>query len=132
LESVLHELLPQTVGAKITHRWGGVLGVPRDWMPSVSFDRASGLGWAGGYVGDGVACAALAGRTLADLVLGRDTDRSKLPWVNHAWKRWEPEPFRWIGIRGMNALMASADVQESKTGRPARRAQLLDRLTGSH
>lgn len=132
LEKSLHELLPQTADAKVTHRWGGVLGVPRDWMPSVTFDRATGVGWAGGYVGDGVACSALAGRTLADLVLGRETDRTKLPWVNHAWKRWEPEPFRWLGIRGMSALMASADAQEAKTGRPARRAQLLDRLTGSH
>jgi glycine/D-amino acid oxidase-like deaminating enzyme len=132
LVRTLHDLLPQTADVAITHRWGGVLGVPRDWMPSVSFDRSTGLGWAGGYVGDGVACSALAGQTLADLVLGRDTDRVTLPWVNHSWRRWEPEPFRWVGIRGMNALMASADAQEAKTGRPARRAHLLDRLTGAH
>ena len=32
--------------------------------------RASGLGWAGGYTGHGVAASNLAGRTLADLVAG--------------------------------------------------------------
>jgi glycine/D-amino acid oxidase-like deaminating enzyme len=130
LAHALHELLPQAAAARITHRWGGVIGVPRDWMPSVSYDRDSGMAWAGGYVGDGVACSALAGRTLADLILGRDTDRTTLPWVNHAWKKWEPEPLRWVGIRGMTALMSSADRAEARTGRPARRAALLERLTG--
>ncbi|MBV9870577.1 MAG: FAD-dependent oxidoreductase [Frankiaceae bacterium] len=129
LESALHELLPQTNGAAITHRWGGVIGVPRDFMPSVTLDRASGLAWAGGYVGDGVACTALAGQTLADLILGHDTDRTTLPWVGHKWRRWEPEPLRWLGVRGMTALMASADRAEARTGRPSRRAALLDRLT---
>jgi glycine/D-amino acid oxidase-like deaminating enzyme len=130
LEAALHDLLPQTAPARITHRWGGVIGVPRDFMPSVSFDRATGIGWAGGYVGDGVACSSLAGRTLADLILDRDTDRAALPWVGHRWRTWEPEPFRWLGIRGMNALMASADRVEARTGRPARRARWLEKLAG--
>jgi glycine/D-amino acid oxidase-like deaminating enzyme len=130
LERALHELLPQTAATRITHRWGGVIGVPRDFMPSVSYDRTSGLGWAGGYVGDGVAGAALAGRTLADLILRRDTDRTTLPWVGHRWRNWEPEPLRWLGVRGMAALMGSADRAEARTGRPARRAALLTRLTG--
>ena len=49
----LHELLPIVRDVPITHRWGGVLGIPRDWRPSVGLDRASGLAWAGGYVGRG-------------------------------------------------------------------------------
>jgi glycine/D-amino acid oxidase-like deaminating enzyme len=53
----------------IAYRWGGPLGIPRDWMPSVGL--ADGVGWAGGYVGDGVAAANLAGRTLADLIRPR-------------------------------------------------------------
>ena len=130
LEETLRELLPQVAQARITHRWGGVIGVPRDFMPSVTLDRESGIGWAGGYVGDGVTCTALAGRTLADLILKRDTDRTHLPWVGHRWRRWEPEPLRWLGVRGMTALMASADRAEAKSGKPARRAELLDKLTG--
>lgn len=70
LESTLRGLFPQIGGAAITHRWGGPLGVPRDWMASVGFDRTTGLGWAGGYVGDGVSTTNLAGRTLADLIVG--------------------------------------------------------------
>ena len=59
------------LGPAITHRWGGPLGIARDWHPSVGFDRATGIGWAGGYVGDGVAVTNLAGRTLAALVTGQ-------------------------------------------------------------
>jgi glycine/D-amino acid oxidase-like deaminating enzyme len=81
---------------EIAYRWGGPLGIPRDWMPSVGVQ--DGLAWAGGYVGDGVAAANLAGRTLADLITGDLTDRTTLPWVGHRSRRWEPEPIRWLGI----------------------------------
>jgi glycine/D-amino acid oxidase-like deaminating enzyme len=130
LEATLHELFPATSAAAITHRWGGVLGVPRDWMPSVGFDRGTGFGHAGGYVGDGVACAALAGQTLADLILRRDTERTRLPWVGHQSRRWEPEPLRWLGISAMTAAMSSADRAEQRTGRPSAVAATLSRLIG--
>ena len=130
LRHALVDLFPVTRDAAITHRWGGPLGVPRDWMPSVGLDRASGLAWAGGYVGDGVAAANLAGRTLADLILGRDTALVSLPWVGHRSPRWEPEPLRWLGANGMRALIASADRAEACTGRPARRAAWVQSLIG--
>jgi glycine/D-amino acid oxidase-like deaminating enzyme len=53
LENTLHELIPQTRGAPITHRWGGPIGIARDWYPSVTIDRDGGIATAGGYVGDG-------------------------------------------------------------------------------
>jgi len=80
----------------IAHRWGGPLGIPRDWMPSVGI--RDGVGWAGGYVGDGVAATNLAGRTLADLITGNLTELTQLPWVGHRSRRWEPEPLRWLGV----------------------------------
>jgi glycine/D-amino acid oxidase-like deaminating enzyme len=131
LERVLRGLVPQIGDAAITHVWGGALGVPRDWQASVGFDRERGLGWAGGYVGDGVATTNLAGRTLADLVLGRDTELTALPWIDHRSPRWEPEPLRWLGINATRALAASADRAEARTGREGGwRAAIVDRLTG--
>jgi glycine/D-amino acid oxidase-like deaminating enzyme len=130
LEQVLHSLFPASVGARITHTWGGCLGVPRDWYSSVGFDRSSGLALAGGYVGDGVATANLAGRTLADLIRGRDSDLTRLPWVGHRSRRWEPEPLRWLGVNLALRAMESADRAEVRTGRPARRAELVGRMVG--
>jgi glycine/D-amino acid oxidase-like deaminating enzyme len=128
LARVLVDLFPAARDARITHRWGGSLGVPRDWYSSVGLDRGTGLAWAGGYVGDGVAVSNLAGRTLCDLILQRDTDIVRLPWVNHHSKKWEPEPLRWLGINLGLKTTASADKAEARTHKPARRADLVKLL----
>ena len=131
LETTLAELLPAAAGARITHRWGGPLAIPRDWTASVGLDRATGLAWAGGYVGDGVGTANLAGRTLADLVAGTDTDLTRLPWVQHRSRPWEPEPLRWLGVNAIRVLAGSADAAERRSGRPARlRERVLERFLG--
>ncbi len=114
----------------IAQAWGGPLGVPRDWCASAGLDRATGLGWAGGYVGDGVATANLAGRTLADLVLGAGTDLTRLPWVGHRSPPWEAEPLRWLGMNAGLQVMSWADRQETRTGRQSRIAQLAERFLG--
>ena len=124
----LVQLLPVLQGAGITHRWGGVLGVPRDWYPSVGLDRASGMAWAGGYVGEGVSPANLAGRTLADLITGTDSPRIDLPWVGHQSRKWEPEPIRWLAINGALLVMGQADRSESRLGRDSLLAKLMWKL----
>ena len=83
LRGVLRRLFPVLHEASFTHAWGGPLAIPRDWHCSVGFDRATGLAWAGGYVGDGVATTNLAGRTLADLITGRPSELTSLAWVDH-------------------------------------------------
>ena len=131
VEKAAEELFPQLGKVTFTHRWGGPIGVHRDWFPSVRYDPASGLASAGGYVGDGVATTNLAGRTLADLLLGRPSGLTGLPWVGHASPSWEPEPFRWLGINAGLRSMALADAMEAKLGRPSRLAQVVSRLTGA-
>lgn len=130
LRHVLVDLLPELHDVAVTHAWGGPLGIPRDWCASVGLDRTTGLAWAGGYVGDGVSTTNLAGRTLADLVLGRDTELTALPWVGHRSPRWEPEPLRWLGVSAALRTMTTADDAEARTGRSARRAALVSRLLG--
>jgi len=130
LRRTLAELFPVLADFKVTHAWGGPLGIPRDWCASVGLDPATGLGWAGGYVGDGVATTNLAGRTLADLILGQDTSLTRLPWVGHRSPRWETEPLRWLGANAGLQLMSFADRQETRTGRPSRAADLFGRFLG--
>jgi len=128
--ATVHELFPPLRGVAVTHRWGGPLGVHRDWYPSVSFDRATGIGLAGGYVGDGVATTNLAGRTLADLVLGAESDLTSLCWVGHRSRRWEPEPLRYLGVNAGLLMTAAADRSEQRRGRPSRLGDVVGRLTG--
>jgi glycine/D-amino acid oxidase-like deaminating enzyme len=130
IRKTLVELFPALGGTRVTHRWGGPLGIARDWHPSVGFDRTTGLGWAGGYVGDGVAVTNLAGRTLAALITGRDEDCTRLCWVGHRSRPWEPEPLRWIGVNTALQAMAAADWSETRSGKESRLAGAMSGLTG--
>jgi glycine/D-amino acid oxidase-like deaminating enzyme len=130
LRSALVDLFPPVADARITHRWGGPLGIPRDWHASVAFDPGTRTGRAGGYVGDGLSTTNLAGRTLADLITGTDSDLVRLPWVNHASPSWEPEPLRFLGANAGLVGMAVADVEERVTRRPSLAARMIGPLVG--
>jgi glycine/D-amino acid oxidase-like deaminating enzyme len=118
LGRILRRMFPAAAQAGIDHAWCGVLGVPRDWCATVTLDPRTGLGWAGGYSGHGVAASNLAGRTLADLVRGVASPLTTLPWVDHHSPRWEPEPARWAGVHGLYALYRTADRLESARRSP--------------
>ena len=124
VHEALLELFPFLAGVEITHRWGGVLGVPRNWTPSVGADRLHGVYRAGGYVGEGVAAANLAGRCLAHLIVGTGDDVTTLPWVRRPSRRWPIEPLRWLGIQAGSVLFELADRREATTDRRAREADI--------
>ncbi|MEX2238266.1 MAG: FAD-binding oxidoreductase [Dehalococcoidia bacterium] len=130
LRSTLVDMFPALADVGVTHSWGGALGVPRDFFPSVSLDPATGLGWAGGYVGDGVSTSNMAGRTMAHLITGVDSELLRLPWVNHGWRRWEREPLRWLGFNAVIRSLGRADETEARTGKPSRPASWLGKLLG--
>ncbi len=136
LRETLVAMFPVLSTTRFTHAWGGALGIPRDWVGSVGLERDTGtapaLAWAGGYVGDGVGTSNLAGRTLRDLVLRRDTELTRLPWVGHRSPRWEPEPLRWLGVNAGLRAMTFADAEERLTGRPSVVARAVAPLVGGH
>lgn len=131
----LRRLFPVLGDTTITHHWGGVLAVPRDRHPAVTFDRSTGLATVGGYVGDGVATSYAAGRTLAALIAGPadelDDELVRLPWVGHRSRSWEPEPLRWLGVNTALVAARRADRREDRTDRPAGGwIRILDTLMG--
>jgi glycine/D-amino acid oxidase-like deaminating enzyme len=116
---------PAAASAEVTHHWGGPLAAPRDWSMSVTFDAETGLGAAGGYTGHGVAASNISGRTLADLILRRDTDLVTMPWVGHRSRRWEPEPLRFLASEAIIRTLGGADRREDSSDRAAHRVRLL-------
>jgi glycine/D-amino acid oxidase-like deaminating enzyme len=130
LRARLISLFPSLAGVRVARAWHGVLGVSRDWCPTVALDPVTGLGYAGGYAGEGVAASNLAARTLRDLVLGRDTDLTRLPWVGNPPRKWEPEPLRFIGARGIYTLYRIADRQERVRHHESRIAGLANKIAG--
>lgn len=133
LRGILNRFFPATRGTRIDHVWSGVLGVPRDWSATVGLDRETGIAWGGGYVGTGVTSTNLAGRTIADLILGNESELVTLPWVNHRVKKWEPEPLRWLATRGLYTAYGIADRSEAH-GRASTSpiATVADVITGRH
>ncbi len=115
---------------QIESAWQGVFGAYRNWRPGVGLDRKTGLGWAGGYVGEGVAGSNLAGRTMRDLVLGEHTELTRLPWVAPAPRRWEPEPVRYLGACVVWSMRTLGERNEIRTGKPSRVLELGNRLAG--
>lgn len=128
IHDVLIDLFPALSTTEITHRWGGVLAIPRNWVPGLSFDRPSGVGTFGGYVGEGVAAANLAGRTMAELITEQATERVDLPWVGAQARKWEPEPLRFVGVRTSRKILAKADVSEFTNDREAKVAFRMSRI----
>ncbi|MFV2089922.1 MAG: NAD(P)/FAD-dependent oxidoreductase [Pseudomonadales bacterium] len=119
LERILHQLFPVVSDARIEQTWGGPMGATRSLRTFVRHDPESGVGWIGGFLGNGVAATNLGGRAMADLVLGRDSDLSRLsllvekgvdPLANQ--QRWEPAPIPWLGTGMRFRRMYRADKKD--------------------
>jgi glycine/D-amino acid oxidase-like deaminating enzyme len=132
LASTIRTRFPAAADAAITHHWGGPLAIPRDWCQAVRYDPVTRVGWGGGYSGSGNVSAYLAGRALADLVLGRDSEYTRLPWVGHESRRWEIEPLRFVASRAIVRIMRSADRAERHTAHTARRMALIRPFVAGH
>ncbi len=128
LRGFVRAWFPMLHDVRFTHAWGGPLGMPRDWHPTIAFDRRSGIATARGYVGHGVSTANLAGRTLADLIAGERSDLTELPLVGHRSPDWEIEPLRWLGIRYTQGAIARLDRRSEATGRPPTGRSLAERI----
>jgi len=119
---------PSLKGIRFTHAWGGPLGFPRDWLPTFTYDRRTGLASGRGYTGHGVATANLAGRVLADLITGARTELTELPLVDRRGRSWEPEPLRFIGVRYVQESLLRLDERSERTGDPPTGRSIAERL----
>jgi len=116
IEHSMRAMFPAIENSAITHRWGGALGVHRDWFASACIDHDTKIASLGGYVGDGVAFSYVAALEVARVVTNNRME-APLPIRNHVSPKWEFEPFRWIGINSLLRLSAHADEHEERTGR---------------
>jgi glycine/D-amino acid oxidase-like deaminating enzyme len=119
---------PSLRGVTFTHAWGGVLGVPRDRMPTMGFNPRTGVALAYGYSGEGVATANLSGRVLTDLLTETDSDLARLPMASHQPVPWEPEPLRSLGVNLVRRSRYKEIEQVERTGTYPEKPSLAARV----
>jgi glycine/D-amino acid oxidase-like deaminating enzyme len=108
LGQALREYFPVWSDLRFSHAYGGCVAITRDLLPRVG-RRTDGVFYGYGYCGNGIAMSHTAGRALADLILDRDTDAAKLPFVSGGEPAFPPEPIAFLGARAISSLLAAQD-----------------------
>ncbi|MBI2896295.1 MAG: FAD-dependent oxidoreductase [Deltaproteobacteria bacterium] len=97
LEAHARWLFPSLEGVRFTHRWGGPVSVPLDMAPALGTLGDGGrVFYSLGCVGHGVSLSIKNGEVLRDLVLGEESDLTRLFFVNRRVVPFPPEPLRWV------------------------------------
>ena len=111
-------MFPSFAEVPIEDAWGGPIDVSPTHLPSFGRVRGTNVYHANGYTGNGVAPSYLAGRVLADLVTGADTDEVRLPMVNARPRPFPPEPFRSLGAALVRRAMIAKETAEERGRNP--------------
>jgi glycine/D-amino acid oxidase-like deaminating enzyme len=120
-------LFPSFADVPIVDAWGGPIDVSPTHLPSFGSLQPN-VHYALGYTGNGVAPSHLAGRVLADLITGADTDEVRLPMVNARTRNFPPQPFRSIGAAVVRRAIIAKDTAEEKGKTPNPLAEAIARV----
>ena len=105
LKDDVREIFPALKDIQFTHEWGGPVSVPLDMAPAIGFAGDKNVVYSLGTVGHGVSMTQLNGRTVADLILERQTDLTDVFFVNRRTIPWPPEPLRNLAIKAILGYM---------------------------
>jgi glycine/D-amino acid oxidase-like deaminating enzyme len=108
LREAVARYFPAWRDLRFSHAYGGCIAVTRDLVPHVG-EGADGTVHAYGYCGNGIAMTHTAAKAVRDLVLRRETDYSRLLFVDGREPRFPPEPLAYAGVRGASALLGWQD-----------------------
>lgn len=99
---------PMWRDVEFTYAYGGTADVVRDYAPHFG-TIGDGVYYGYGYCGNGIAMTHLGGKVLRDLVLGKDSDYTRLLVVDNEDRKppaaYPPEPLLYIGSRVVTRLM---------------------------
>jgi glycine/D-amino acid oxidase-like deaminating enzyme len=110
-------LFPSFADVPIVDAWGGPIDVSPTHLPAFG-SLEPNVHYALGYTGNGVAPSHLAGRVLADLITGADSDLVRLPMVNARARTFPPQPLRALGAAIVRRAIIAKDTAEERGSRP--------------
>ena len=111
-------IFPTFADVPLEDAWGGPIDVSPTHLPTFGTLDPGNLFYAVGYTGNGVAPSHLAGKVIADLVTGADTDAARLPMVNPKPRMFPPEPLRSIGAAVIRRAIIAKDTAEERGTQP--------------
>ncbi len=123
----LRRLFPSFAGVPIVDAWGGPIDVSPTHVPAFGSLQPN-IHYALGYTGNGVAPSHLAGRVLADLITGADSDEARLPMVNARPREFPPQPWRALGAAVIRRAIIAKDTAEEQGRKPNALATAVARL----
>jgi len=110
LERDVEQIFPGLKGIRFVDRWGGPVSVPVDMAPAIGFVGDQRAVYSLGCVGHGVSMAQLNGRTIADLILEKETDLTQVWFVGRRTIPWPPEPFRFVVSQAIRGYLKAEDA----------------------
>jgi glycine/D-amino acid oxidase-like deaminating enzyme len=113
----LRRLFPTFADVPIVDAWGGPIDVSPTHLPAFG-SLEPNVHYALGYTGNGVAPSHLAGRVLADLITGADSDGVRLPMVNAGGRTFPPQPLRALGAAVVRRAIIAKDTAEERGSKP--------------
>ena len=102
-------LFPSLRGIRIAQTWGGAISFTMDMIPHIGFVGDERVLISNGCAGHGAALAQLNGRTLAELIQDKDTERTRFWMVKRKPLKWPPQPLGAIGLKSIVGLMKLED-----------------------
>jgi glycine/D-amino acid oxidase-like deaminating enzyme len=102
LAAAIDERFPQLRPVRISHSWSGLLGMTRSFQPAIGRLRGRGdILYGVGYSGHGIALASLAGRLLAELFAGDQSEEQTYALEHAVPPLMPPEPLRYLAINAL-------------------------------
>ncbi|AXK36287.1 FAD-dependent oxidoreductase [Streptomyces armeniacus] len=106
---------PMWRDVRFSYAYGGVADVVRDFAPHFGTLAGGSVLYGYGYCGNGIAATHTGGKVLRDLALGKETDYSRLLFVDGPQRKppasFPPEPALFAGVRAAARLMDWKDAR---------------------
>ncbi len=109
LRRTFDRTFPQLAGVRFTHHWGGPVGITTSLVPVFGTLLEGRLHYGVGYNGHGVAPSHTGGLILRDKVMGRDSDLTKLCFVDRRAVPFPPEPVCWLASEATRRSLLRQD-----------------------
>ena len=107
---LLVEKFPFLQGIRVTHGWGGRLGITLDFLPSVGCTgRQGNIYYSAGYNGQGLCFGQLAGKMIAALMAGEESELTTNMLINRRLPGVPSALLSYAGCNGYKLLFRLSD-----------------------